>query len=143
MGMAVKAHGQGTSCHKDMAGAENFVLFVITKETTFPREKIRQIIMTGVVGAVGGDDGIRKMNIAPIFWGKGSTGGGYTVEQVSLRGIVGDLIDRIRFKIRELQNGVGVVDGPIGPSGRNRSLVRLGRSKRFIGRVRVLGGQHC
>ena len=116
------------------------MLLVITKETTLPREKVRQIIMTGVIGTVGSDDGIRKMNIAPIFWGKGGTSGGDTVEQVSLRRIVGDLIDRIRFKIGKLQDGVGVIDGPIGPSGRNRSLVRLGRGERFIGRVRVLGG---
>ena len=82
--MAVKAHGQGMSCHKDMAGAEDFVLFVITKETTLPREKVRQIIVTGVVGTVGGDDGIRKMNIAPVFRSMGSTGGSDTMEQISL-----------------------------------------------------------
>ena len=119
------------------------MLFIITEKTTFPREQIHQIIMAGIIGAVSGNDGIGEVDIAPVFWREGSTSGGDTVEQVSLQGIVGDLIDRIWFKVRELQDGVGIVDGPIGPSGRNRSLVRLGRSERFIGRVRVLGGRHC
>ena len=64
--MAVKAHGHGMSSHKNMARAEDFMLFIITKKTTFPREEVRQIIMTGVVRTVGGDDGIRKMH-----WGQG------------------------------------------------------------------------
>ena len=119
------------------------MLFIITKETTLPREKVRQIIMTGVVGMMGCDDGVGKMDIAPIFQREGGTGGGDTVEQVSLRGIVGDLVDRIGFKIWKLQDGVGVVDGPIGPGGRNCSPMGLGRGEGFIGRVRVLSGRHC
>ena len=111
--MAMEAHGQRTSSHKGMAGAEKFVLLIITKETMFPREKICQIIVTSVIGAVGGDDGVGKVNIAPILRRMWSTGGGDTVEQGLLRGIVGDLIDRIRFKIRKLQDGVGITNGPI------------------------------
>ena len=141
MGMAMEAHGHRMSSHENMARAEEFMLFIITKETTFPREQIRQITMTGVVGTVGGNNGIRKVDVAPIFRSKGSTGGGDMVEQGLLRGIVGDLIDRIWFKIRKLQDGVGVTDGLIRrPRGRNLSPVRLGRSKGFVGRVRVLGG---
>ena len=111
------------------------MLLVITKETTLPREKIRQIIMTGVVGTMGGNDGIRKMHIIPIFRGERGTSGGDTMEQISLRRIIADFVDRIWFKIGKLQDGVGVVDGPIGPGGRNRSPVRLGRGEGFRRRV--------
>ena len=69
------------------------MLLIISKETTFPREQIRQIIMTSVISVVGGDDGVGKVNVAPIFRRMRSTGGGDTVLDVKAGGIVNRIVD--------------------------------------------------